>query len=271
MSFVPIRRLSSILPVALAATASAAAAQSESSADWLAQCERQIRRDGDRACDVRETTIPARSRLRVDGGQNGGISVHGWDRNEIKVVARIEAQARSEADAGDLVERVRIETAAEIHATGPRTRDREGWWVSFDLYVPRRTDLELETNNGGIRVADVEGTLRFDAVNGGVQLSGLAGDVRGATENGGVRVALDGDRWHGAGLDVRTQNGGVTLEVPRAYNADLETGTVNGRFDIDFPITVSGRLDRTISARLGSGGPPVRVRTQNGGVRVRQR
>jgi hypothetical protein len=271
MSFVPIRRLSSLLPVALAVTASAAAAQSESSADWLERCERQSRRDTDHACDVREVTIPARGRIRVDGGPNGGIIVRGWDRNEIKVVARIEAQARSEADAGDLVERVRIETSSDIRATGPSTRGREGWWVSFEVYVPRRTDLDLETNNGGIRIADVEGAIRFAAVNGGVQLSGLAGDVRGATENGGLRVALDGDRWRGAGIDVRTQNGGVTVEVPRAYNADLETGTVNGRFDIEFPITVSGRVDRTISARLGSGGPPVRVRTQNGGVSVRER
>ena len=37
---------------------------------------------------------------------------------------------------------------------------------------------------------------------------------------------------------------------------------------IDFPVTVQGRLDRQISADIGAGGPTIRVRTHNGGVRV---
>ena len=32
--------------------------------------------------------------------------------------------------------------------------------------------------------------------------------------------------------------------------------------------TVQGRLDRQISADIGAGGPTIRVRTHNGGVRV---
>ena len=265
-----IRRALAVLLV-VAAASPAAAQRDDAVTDWLVRCEDQRWGDRARACDVKELTIPARSRLRVDGRENGGVSVVGWDRSEIKIVARIEAQARSEADAGDLVEQVRIETSPDVRATGPSTRSRESWSVSYTVYVPRRTDLDLVTTNGGIRVADVEGSIHFDAVNGGVRLAGLSGDVRGETENGGVQVALDGDRWRGAGLDVRTQNGGVTLEVPERYDADLETGTVNGRMDLDFPVTVSGRLGRTITTRLGAGGAPVRVRTQNGGVRVRRR
>jgi len=33
---------------------------------------------------------------------------------------------------------------------------------------------------------------------------------------------------------------------------------------------VSGRIRRTVSADLGSGGAPLRLRTTNGGVRVRR-
>jgi hypothetical protein len=229
---------------ALASTAGAQRTErpERSSADWLADCRSQDWGSGEHACDVRETTIPVRSGVRVDGGENGGIVVTGWDRNEIKVVARMQAQARSERDAQDLLKRIEIHTSPDIRAEGPDTRSREGWSVSFDVYVPRHTNLDLETHNGGIKIADVDGQIRFDAVNGGVKLAGLAGDVRGATENGGLSVTLDGDRWRGAGLDVRTQNGGVKLDVPTRYNADLETGTVNGHVDLDFPVTVSGRL-----------------------------
>jgi DUF4097 and DUF4098 domain-containing protein YvlB len=267
-------RLVALLAVSLSLPA-LAAAQRSSADDWLADCRRGRGYDDDRAqvCDLRETTLPARSgRLAVSGGENGGVAVYGWDRNEIRVVAKLQAQARSQGAAEALLRDVEIRsTSSDVHAEGPRAGRDESWSVSFEVYVPRRADLDLQTRNGGIRIADVAGDIRFDAVNGGVRLSGLAGDVRGATQNGGVQVTLDGDRWRGGGLDVRTQNGGVKIEVPERYNAQLETGTVNGGFDLDFPVTVSGRLGRVITTQLGSGGAPVRVMTTNGGVSLRRR
>jgi hypothetical protein len=268
-----ITRLARIAPVLLLVLGARLEAQQDrEAAEWLEDCRRG-RWGGDdaRACDVREVTIPARGRLTVDGGQNGGISVLGWDRDEIRVVARMQASARRERDASALLDEVRIETGSEVRASGPRMRDGESWGVSFTVYVPRRTDLSLDTHNGGIRIRDVDGAMRFRAVNGGVSLADVGGDVRGETQNGGLQVALAGSRWRGTGLDVRTQNGGVQLSIPERYDADLETGTVHGRFDIDIPITVRGRIDRTIRTQLGAGGPLVRVMTTNGGVRVRRR
>jgi DUF4097 and DUF4098 domain-containing protein YvlB len=81
-------------------------------------------------------------------------------------------------------------------------------------------------------------------------------------------VDLDGATWTGAGLDVETSNGGVRLRIPEQYSARLEVGTVNGGFNIDFPVMVQGRLDREITANIGAGGPLIRVRTSNGGVKV---
>ncbi|HTM21778.1 MAG TPA: hypothetical protein VL172_14750, partial [Kofleriaceae bacterium] len=38
-------------------------------------------------------------RIAIDGGTNGGIAVHGWDRSAIRVVAKLQAQARRQSDA----------------------------------------------------------------------------------------------------------------------------------------------------------------------------
>lgn len=66
---------------------------------------------------------------------------------------------------------------------------------------------------------------------------------------------------------------GVTLSIADGYNAELETPTVNGGLRIDFPITVQGQLTSRhgIQTTVGPGGPLIRARTTNGGVRIERR
>jgi hypothetical protein len=66
-------------------------------------------------------------------------------------------------------------------------------------------------------------------------------------------------------------NGSVTAEFTGDLNADLELSTVNGRYTTDYPVTVSGRLDpRNLRAKVGSGGPRIRMTTVNGSVELRR-
>ena len=234
-------------------------------------CDGRWRGDRERYCEVREITISARELVSVDAGTNGGIKVEGWDRNEIRLLAKVQAWAYDEDDARDLVSEIRVDLDGRmIRPRGPSTGRREGWSVSFELMVPTNSNLELEAHNGGISIADVRGDVEFGTTNGGVTLSGMAGDVRGRTTNGGLRVELDGDEWDGEGLDVQTTNGGVSLYIPDDYSARLVTGTVNGGIRIDFPIMVQGNIGRRITTDLGNGGKTVRVTTTNGGVTVRK-
>lgn len=220
-------------------------------------------------CEVRELTLAAgRAVIEVDAGKNGGISVTAWDRDEILVEAKISAQADTDAEAADVVAGVRIDTAGVITADGPRTRHDESWWVSFRLRVPRSSNLDLEAHNGGISIDGVVGDLRFDTTNGGISLERVGGDVRGETRNGGLKVELAGDSWEGAGLDVETTNGGIKLMVPDGYNARLETGTTNGHLDVDFPLTLQGKIGKELEVDLGNGGTLLRVMTTNGGVKI---
>src|SRR5947199_409428 len=87
------------------------------------------------------------------------------------------------------------------------------------------------------------------------------GDLRGETTNGGVTIDLRGDHWDGAGLDVETHNGGIRMTMPANYSAQLETGTTNGRINIDFPITAQGSLGRQLTTILGAGGARIRAIT----------
>jgi hypothetical protein len=229
--------------------------------------------DDEQFCEVRESTLPAGA-LAVDAGQNGGIRVESWDRNDIRVRAIVRTSARSDERARALAGQVEVLSGSgRVSARGPGPARRESWSVSYRISVPQTNDLDLDANNGGITITGVTGDIRFETSNGGVNLADLAGTVRGRTRNGGLHVQLAGDRWSGTGLDVETTNGGVSLDIPSGYNAALETRTVNGGFRTDFPITVQGDLSfrRGVTTTLGDGGPPVKVRTTNGGLRISRR
>jgi len=240
-------------------------------------CDRDYRgnRDQERYCEVREFTMRADGDpITVDGGPNGGIEVEGWDRAEIHVLAKVSTWDRRGDDAESIAADIEVEIGRIIRADGPRMRGSRsgGWSVSYRLMVPRESDLDLETVNGGIDITEVRGTINFRAVNGGIDLIGVGGDVRGRTTNGGIDVDLEGEQWVGAGLDIETTNGGVELTVPRDFRATLTTGTVNGGLNIDFPITIQGRINRRrITTELNGGGPTIRAVTTNGGVTVRRR
>jgi hypothetical protein len=266
------RHFSFILPLAFA-VASAAGAQSEDRTQrWLRNCNDDSHRDRARFCELREYSLRPTSQLMVDGGDNGGVSFIGWDRDEVKVIAMIQSSADDEAEARSLAREVAVGTSGgRIHAEGPRSWGRSSWSVSYNVYVPRRSNLRALTKNGGVSAELVEGTMDFRATNGGIRLDDVGGDIHAQTTNGGVNARLSGTTWRGRGLDLRTTNGGVDLTVPRGYNARLETGTVNGGMNVNFPITVRGRIGRHVETQLGSGGPLIRATTTNGGVRISER
>ena len=227
-------------------------------------------RSRERFCEVRDARLSAAPDVLVDGRDNGSVTIYGWDRNDVLVRALISASADTRTEAQAVAKDIRIDTQGHrIRADGPRNSRYEYWSVSYEVWVPRKTNLDAEAHNGGVSVEGVEGRMRLNTVNGGVHVRDVAGDVRAETTNGGATAYLTGSTWRGIGLELQTTNGGVTLDIPRNYNADLETGTVNGGMNIDFPVTVQGFIGRRITSKLGNGGPRVRAYTTNGGVRIR--
>jgi hypothetical protein len=258
--------------VALAAAPAAPAAEMRVVADdgWC----REDRWRGDRVrhCEVREATLPARP-LEVDSRPNGGIDVKGWDRGEVRLRVKVTASGDSLEEARAIAALVHIETDGAIRATGPDERyDKRQWWASYRLDVPRDAALDLQADNGGLRLDGVYGGAKLHTVNGGLHLDGVGGKVEGSTVNGGLHVTLSGREWRGEGLDVNTTNGGIHLSIPADYDARLEMGTVNGGIHSDLPVSGGrrrhGRTGGRIETDLGRGGATLRLTTTNGGLHV---
>jgi len=221
-------------------------------------------------CEMREQTVPVNGMISVDARTNGGISVKGWNRADVLVRAQVRTTAPTEDQAKDLARQINIQTSGTTRANGPSpdgNSDRS-WSVSYEVFVPSRFSVTLETVNGGVSISDVSGNLEFKTVNGGLSLHRINGYVHGRTTNGGVSIELAGDRWDGQGLDVTTTNGGVSLRVPQNYSAQLEAHTNNGRIRAEAVTVQQSQPDRQnhISTALGTGGAMLKVTTTNGGV-----
>jgi len=256
-----------LIPFALSILAVRDASGQDGCRGW--EGDRQNRRH----CEEREERIAVPSGgLVVDGRTNGGVEVIGERRSDVLIVARVVGTARTMDRAEEIARAVRIRTSGgRISAEGPRQgADREWWSVTYEIRVPAQIDLDLTAQNGGLAVEGVTGDMRLETLNGGIHLLGVGGDVRAETRNGGLHIELLGSTWSGRGLDAITRNGGVRLLIPPDYSAQLETGTTNGGIDIDFPVTVRGRIGRRITTELGRGGPLIRAITTNGGVDVRR-
>ena len=269
------RRVPLLFTVLFLAGAQAPALAQRTDAEWLENCRENRWSRGDRRathCEVRPHQMSAQGRsLVVDGGENGGVSVRGWEGSDVRVSARVQVQARTDEEAREMARQVRVRVAdGRVSAEGPSRRDGAWWSVGYEIQVPRRMDLEVETRNGPMAVSDLTGRMRLRAQNGPLSLRRLGGSVHARATNGPLSVEVEGDRWQGEGLDAETTNGPVSLTLPARYSAELEVGTVHGPVSMDIPLREGYRSGKRLRTTLGSGGAPIRVVTTNGPVSVRR-
>ncbi|HZL93978.1 MAG TPA: DUF4097 family beta strand repeat-containing protein, partial [Vicinamibacterales bacterium] len=140
--------------------------------------------------------------------------------------------------------------------------------VKYEVRVPPGLNMRLKTQNGEVRLDNVNG-VRIEAMttNGGITGRGVSGAIEAQTVNGGITMDLasvTGDSR------MVTVNGGVMLTVAPGVNANLEATVVNGGIQVrdGLHLSVKEQSRQRVAGRIGSGGPRVVVQTTNGGVRL---
>jgi DUF4097 and DUF4098 domain-containing protein YvlB len=239
---------------------------------------RRVRVAEGRAEDVwsRTYTLPANGTLEVVG-QDGAIHVRAADGPEIEVRAEREAQASSDEQARALLQTSQIQeevTPTSVRITSVGTSDRglgrSRVKVEYRVAVPAGLALTFKTENGGVRLNNVNGRMNVATTNGGITGEDLAGSLTAETVNGVVRVdlaSIAGD------VVVSATNGGVRLTVPPTARITLEASVINGGIDVDDEFgTPSGEgPTQRFSATVNGGGPKVSATSVNGEIRIRAR
>jgi len=207
---------------------------------------------------------------------NGGIVVEAGSGSRVEVKATRTARASSEEEAQALLKRTEIKEAVTPGAvsiqtsTGGSLLGHRSVNVEYHLRVPAGLHISVKTENGGISLHDVVGTMAATTTNGGIRGSNLTGAVSAHIINGGI--VMDVARVDGA-IELDAVNGGIRLDVPADAKADIEAHAVNGGVSTQngMMLTASEQSRTRISGKLNGGGTRIAASTVNGGVRIRTR
>jgi hypothetical protein len=240
---------------------------------------------------------------------DGSVTVEAADTAEVAARVTTKGWAISpeevtitETQSGD---RVDIEVRLPRHRHWwPSAGHRE---VAVTLRVPRELDLDVRTGDGSVTLPAVSGNLQIFTGDGSITAEGARGVLRLRTGDGSIRATgidgrLEADTGDGrmdvrgrfealdlhtgdggivaeveegsrvsAAWQLRSGDGGITLRLPVSLGAEIDAHTGDGSIVFDLPVTVAGELSRTnVRGRLGAGGPPIKVTTGDGSIRLQR-
>lgn len=223
--------------------------------------------------EVRAETLATAVEIVVNPGQNGSIRVHGGGGSDIQVKACVQTSAQDDGTAQALAKQVSItDGAGRVVAKGPAASatGQSSWSVSYDIWVPSSSKLDLHAYNGSIRVEGMSGRIQARTLNGSMTLKDVIGDVDGETTNGSLNIDLiAGNSAQATGLKLKTVNGSIRLQLPATISAEVEASTVNGSVKNDFAAgPADSKAKHNLKFTLGAGGPKIDAETVNGSVRI---
>ena len=236
--------------------------------------------------DVSKTLpLAAGETVRVDT-YKGSVKVTTWDRPEVAVEARIEADdsCGSAKDAARWVDQTRV-VIENRHGGVSITSDYDaleqisGWFgsctsrpfVRYTIHMRKDAPLRIKDYKSDLIVKDLAADLDVNTYKGHLDVTGLSGGLRIETYKGEVNagiVRLAGD------VHAETYKGSIVLHLPGAAGFELSAESGRGTLNVEFPAETTGRGShrRGLVARgaVNGGGPHVSLKTDKGSLALRK-
>ena len=243
-------------------------------------------------------------------GRNGHVVISVWDQDEIKIIGKKRMKIErvsswfarliglkvpdieSDEDAREYLEQFTMDISGdadglEVKTLRPASAGHLQFTMSYEIVLPRESDVSVEMTNGRIEITGVSGSVGAKTVNGRVifneitgpvearttngriEFDGLTGGIEARTVNGRIEGSLAALPSSDAEITCRTTNGGIRLGVPRDANFEFEIETRSSHVSSDFELT-SSTADRRkrMEGIVGDGGPLISLRTTNGPVEL---
>jgi len=208
--------------------------------------------------------LDGNDRIRLSN-QYGKIMVNTWDRHEIKVDVQIKAQAQTDDEAQKLLDGVQIIDNKDGDVVSFKTqieRNNSSWkiwnWggnngkhkveINYTVYMPAKTDLNVENSYGSIQLPDLSGKVRISSSYGSVSAQNLSNP---SNEIEGSYGSLKVGAVNGARLDF--SYGSAEIDECNNLKADLSYGSfklgkLNGNASFDLSYVGGFKIDEISSS-----------------------
>ncbi len=197
----------------------------------------EMRRWGHSWVEVAECDAPVREGGRlVLRADMGAITVRPGAPERVHCWIRLRAFTSDEAEARRLLESyelgIKVLEGGGVAVTGRLGESRHrhmGMGADYDITVPLRFNLDLETKGGDIRVEKLDGELHAETAGGEILTGDVTGPVRLDTAGGSIRTGNVTRRIEantaGGNIHVGDAKSDATLETS---GGEIVTGLVDG-------------------------------------------
>jgi DUF4097 and DUF4098 domain-containing protein YvlB len=144
----------------------------------------------------------------------GSIIVTGGDVNECSVIATIVGRAPTEEEAQLLAEQVKIELETvgdtmTVKAEKPPRKNKCSVSISYDITVPKQTNIECASSYGSIEISNINGKTSGKTSSGSIEAKNIEGSANLDTSYGSVKCRnITADN-----ITVKSSSGSITAEI----------------------------------------------------------
>jgi DUF4097 and DUF4098 domain-containing protein YvlB len=125
-------------------------------------------------------------------------------------------------------------------------------------------DLTLDSDD--LRVTEATGSVHVSTHAKDVDLSQIYGDSHVEDRDGRISVEPAGSY----AIEARNDKGDVEITLPPNANATVDGHTRNGDIVTDYGLAVSGDEEKTVSGKIGAGGPTIVISSDNGDLGIKK-
>jgi DUF4097 and DUF4098 domain-containing protein YvlB len=203
----------------------------------------------------RQAPLNPGSSLYVDTSA-GSIIITGGDVTECSVIAEICGRAPTEEEAQLLAEQVTIEletveNTLTVKADKPQTRNNRSVSISYDITVPKQTNIECASSYGAIEIANIKGQTSGKTSSGSVKAKNIDGPTNLDTSYGSINCRnITGDN-----IIVKSSSGSITAEIikgPTQLTTSYGSITCTDMSDGDLKLKTSSGKIRISNASFGN-------------------
>lgn len=204
----------------------------------------------------------------------GSITVTGADVSTCDVIATITAKARTTEKAQKLAEetKIKLEPAGDklkVKVEKPPMADKDAICVSFDITVPKQTALNLKTNVGELKVDNTTRPIEAATNVGTITCREITGRVDLTSNVGEVKVVYAKDAPPACNASLSTSVGEIIFAGPDNLSAEFHVSANIGSIETRLPLTVTGKIHKSLDGTVGAGEGKVILRTNVGSIKIR--